>query len=107
MWQQLLAIVIILFFLVKLWLEKRRRLINRQEFLFWLVFWLTALVLIILLKPLDYVAGQLGFSASGIQALLYLAVAILTYFIFRIRLRLTKIEQDISRLVEYLAIKKK
>lgn len=107
MLQIVIAVIIIAWFIGRLLWQRRQGRVSRSEFIFWLVFWLIALALILSLKWLDALVAALGFSASGIQVLLYLAVALLTYFIFRIRLRLTRMEKDISQVVEHLAISKK
>jgi len=106
MWQVIIAVVLIGFFLSRLFWQKRRGRLSKSEFIFWLIFWLAALALMLSLKWLDALVARLGFSGSGIQVLLYLAVACLFYFIFRLRLRLVKMDQDISRLVEHLALKR-
>jgi hypothetical protein len=105
--QNLLAVIIVAWFLSRLFWQKKKGQINKSEFIFWLLFWLIALALVLALKWLDKLVAGLGFSSTGIQVLLYLAVAVLTYFIFRIRLRLSKMEKDITKIVEHLAINKK
>lgn len=107
MLQELIAIIIIVGFLSRLIWQRTKSQINKNEFVFWLCFWLVTLILILSLKWLDALVAGLGFSSTGIQVLLYSAVAIIFYFIFRMRLRLSKMERDISKVVEYLAINKK
>jgi len=106
-YQLTIATTIIAFFILKLFLQKRKKQINKNEFIFWLAFWLIVLVLILSLKPLDRVVSSLGFTANSLEVLLYLSVAVLTYFIFRIRLRLSKMESDISKIVDHIALNKK
>jgi len=106
MLQELIAIIIIVGFLSRLIWQRKKSQINKNEFVFWLCFWLVTLILILSLKWLDALVAGLGFSSTGIQVLLYSAVAIIFYFIFRMRLRLTKMERDISKIIEHLAIKK-
>ena len=78
-----------------------------NEFLFWLVFWILAALLIIGLKFIDRLVADLGFTGSGIEILLYLSVAMLFYFIFRLRLKVEKIEKDITKVVQNIALKDK
>lgn len=106
MTQIILAIVVIGFFLAKLFWQEKKGEISKNEYSFWLVFWLAALVIVLSLKFLDKFVAQLGFSASAIQVLLYLSVAVLFYFIFRVRLRLDRMDEQLTKLVEELAIKK-
>jgi len=105
MFQQILALIIIAFFLARLFWQKQKRQLGAGEFIFWLIFWLLAASAIISLKWIDRLVADLGFSGSGIEVLLYLGVAILFYFIFRLRLRLEKIERDITKIVREVAIK--
>jgi hypothetical protein len=72
-----------------------------------MVFWLAAAGLIISLKLIDRLVSELGFTGTGIEVLLYLSVAILFYFVFRLRLRFEKIEKDITKIVKEIALKDK
>lgn len=105
--QQIIALVIIAWFLSRLYWQKQKNHIGLNEFIFWLVFWLAAAVLIIFLKSIDTLVARLGFSGSGIEVLLYLSAAILFYFVFRLRLKLEKIEKDITKIVKEIALKDK
>lgn len=104
MFQQIIAIMIILFFLAKLFWQKRNQSIANSEFIFWLFFWLVAGLAIIFLKQLDKLVADLGFSGSGIEVLLYLGVALSFYYIFRLRLRLARLEKEITKIVRNQAI---
>ena len=107
MLQQIIALIVIAFFLSRLYWQKQKNYIGFNEFLFWLIFWLVAAILIIALKFIDRLVLGLGFSGSGIEVLLYLSVAVLFYFVFRLRLKLEKIEKDITKIVKHIAIKYK
>lgn len=105
--QQTIALVIIAFFLARLYWQKQKNHIGMNEFLFWLAFWILAAILIISLKFIDKFVAGLGFSGSGIEILLYLSVAVLFYFIFRLRLKFEKIERDITKIAQHIALKEK
>jgi len=107
MFQRILALIIVLFFLSRLFWQKRKKQIGANEFIFWLIFWCLVGVLIFNLKQIDRIVAFLGFSASGIDILLYLGIAVLFYFIFRLRLRLEKMEKDITTIVRNMALKDK
>lgn len=102
--QQIIALLIIAYFLARLLWQKQKKQIGAGEFIFWLIFWLLAAIAMICLKWIDKLAACLGFSAMGIEVLLYMAVAILFYFIFRLRLRLEKIEKDITKIVREMSL---
>lgn len=106
MFQQILAIIIIAFFLIRLFRQKKKNKITSSEFSVWLVFWLVALIAIIFLKQIDALVADLGFSGTGINVLVYLALLVLIYFVFRMRLTLAKMEKNISELNQALTLKK-
>jgi small membrane protein len=105
MLQQSIAVIIILIFVFRLFVLKKSKKVSANEFIFWLVFWLLAASGIIFIKNLDRLAASLGFSASGIQIILYAAVAVLFYMNFRMRLKMEKLDKDLTRLVRELALK--
>jgi|SRR3989339_1347301 len=103
MFQQAIALIVIAFFVVRLFWQKRKKQIGANEFLFWLVFWSASALAILFLKKIDKVVAELGFSGSGIEVMLYTAIALLFYFIFRLRLRLEKIEKNITLIVREIS----
>ena len=106
MLQQIIAILIIIFFLTRLFLQRKNKQVNRTEFLFWLGFWFLAISLIVFIKKIDVLVAGLGFSATGIDVLLYLSVAIFFYFLFRLRLKLEKMDREITKIIREIALKK-
>ena len=105
--QQFIAIAIVLFFIFRLSIQKRKNSIGRTEFYLWLFFWLISASGILFIKKIDNFVAYLGFSSSGIDVLLYLAIAVLFYLLFRIRIKMEKIEKDITTLVRKISINDK
>jgi len=106
MLQQILALIVILFFLIRLFNQKKKKQINGSEFLIWLIFWLVALAAIVFLKQIDSLVAWLGFSGTAINILVYITVLALIYQVFRMRLIIAKIEKNISELNQALTLKK-
>jgi hypothetical protein len=106
MLQQSFALLIIAFFLTRLLRQRQKKQITRNETAFWLAFWVLAALAVIFLKTIDKVVASLGFSGSGINFLLYIAVMILFYFIFKMRLKMVKIEKNITDITREVALKK-
>lgn len=104
--QQIIALLLILFFIVRLFWQKKRKHVSGAEFWFWLIFWLFVGAMIVFIKKIDYLVASMGFSATGIDALLYLSVAVLFYLIFKLRLKLEKTEREITKIVREIALKK-
>ena len=104
-WQQLVALIIIIFFAGRLFKQKRKKQINGSEFSLWLIFWSISALAIIFLKPLDKLTATLGLSASGINLLFYVASLILFYLVFKMRLHLARLEQDLTLLIRQEALR--
>lgn len=103
--QQFIALAIILIFVIKLFKQKKKEIINQTEFSLWLFFWLIAGVAIIFIKNIDSFLAELGVSASGINFLFYIGVLILFYFVFRLRLTIAKLDRALTDLTRQVAIK--
>jgi len=107
MLQQSIAIIIILIFIIRLFVLQKQKKIPAGEFIFWLLFWLIAAAGIIFVKDLDRLAADFGFSASGIQIIIYAAVAVLFYLNFRLRLKVEKMDKDITQVIREVALREK
>ncbi len=107
MLQQIIALIVILFFVFRLFIQKKDAKINSGEFIVWLIFWILAGGAIVFLKEIDRFAAYVGFSSSGISVLLYAGFVILFYLVFKMRLRLERQERNISQIIREIAIKNK
>jgi hypothetical protein len=105
--QQLLALIIIIFLITRLINQKNKKQISGNEFALWLTFWIGSALAILFLKELDYLTARLGFTASGINLLFYAATLGLFYFIFRLRLRVAKLDRDLTDLTREMTLLKK
>jgi small membrane protein len=106
MWQQIIALILIIFFIWRLIIQKKKQEIGFNEFILWLTFWLIGALAIIFIKQLDQFLDYLGFSSSGINFLLYIAIIILFYLIFKMRLKIAKLEKQLSKITQSLALRK-
>lgn len=102
--QEAIALIVIFFFLARLGWQLYHGKISKNQFLFWLGFWFVAGLLIVFIRQVDALSARLGFSSTGIEILLYCAVVVIFYFIFRLRLKLEKIERDITTLSRSIAL---
>lgn len=107
MLQQIIALLIIISFIGRLVQEKNKKDINSKEFVLWLLFWLAAAAAIVFIKQIDQLVHWLGFSGSGINFLIYLAVLVLFYLGFRLRLSLAKLDHNLTDLTRHLALNNK
>ncbi len=104
MTQQILALILIGIFIWRLNVQRRKNQINKNEFIFWLFFWSLAAIAVILIRQIDALVESLGFSGSGINFLLYLAVLLLFYFVFRMRLNIAKMDKNLTEITRKIAL---
>lgn len=105
MLQQIIALIFIASFVWSLIRQRRRQQVSRNEFIFWLLFWTVGALAIIFIRVLDKLVVDLGFSGSGINFLLYLAVISLFYFVFKSRLKISQLEKELTELVRTISLK--
>lgn len=104
--QEIIALVLIIFFVSRLLSQKKKKAIGQNEFILWLTFWIIAALSVILLKPLDKLVASLGFTASSITILFYGAVFILFYLAFKSRINFAKMDRELTTLTREMAILK-
>ncbi len=106
MLQQIFALLIIAFFVWRLFEQRKKNKINPNEFYFWLIFWCLGALAIVFIRQIDRVVEFLGFSGSGINFLLYLTVMILFYLVFKLRLSLAKLDSNLTEIARKIALDK-
>jgi hypothetical protein len=106
MFQQTFALLILLLFLAKIVNQKQKHQISRNEYRFWLAFWVLSALAIVFLKDIDRAAADLGFSGSGINILFYVGVMVLFYFIFKLRLQIAKMDKNLTDLTREISLLK-
>jgi small membrane protein len=95
---QLLAIVFCLFALWRVIAKFRRQELKPSEFAMWFIFWLAVGVAFVTPASLTYLANLLGIG-RGADLVLYVAVVVVFYLMFRIFVRLEKMEHEITKVV--------
>ncbi len=100
---QLLIIAFALFAISRTVLRLRDGSVALGWGVFWLVFWGAVTVVTVLPQTASAFAALLGVG-RGADAVMYLALVVLYYVVFRIFVRLEKIEHDITRLVRDRAL---
>ena len=103
---QILAIVVMVFGIVRTISLFRERRLSAVWFVFWVIIWGGVGVVAFVPKIASQVADFLGVG-RGIDVLVYVSILLLFYLIFRIYLRLESIERNITKLVREIALHKK
>jgi len=102
---QIILILFILFAISKVALRYKDKIISLQEFILWTIFWFLVGFVVILPDSTSYVANLVGVG-RGVDLVLYVSVLILFYLIFRVLVRVDKIEKDITKIVRKNALDK-
>jgi small membrane protein len=82
---------------------KTRAISSRWGF-FWLVFWLGVGAVISLPWTTSLLAARLGVT-RGVDLVVYVSVIALFYLIFRLTLKIERLERNITKLVREIALK--
>jgi len=83
----------------------KKKEITPSSLLFWVVFW--GVVAVVVWRPTlsTDLANFLGVG-RGADLLFYFSIAVIFYLIFRLTVKMEKIERDITKIVRELAYKK-
>lgn len=103
---QIVAFIIIIFALSRVYLRFKSNKSSVKEVVFWTTVWILIAIVVFLPQTMSYLARMLGVG-RGVDVVIYLALLILVYWQFRNNVRTEKIEQDISKIVREIALKKK
>lgn len=101
--------IVILFILFVLWrtiLRFRQGDITFRELIIWVIFWFLVSVAALVPKKTDVVAQWLGVG-RGVDLLIYISIVVLFFIVFKIIVKLEKIDRDITQIVRTTALKDK
>lgn len=101
---QILVTIFVGFILFRLFVQRQKNKLSVLNFLIWLVLWLIILVVFWQPDTTSYLATWLGIG-RGADLVVYLSIVAIFYLIFRIFVRLNKIEREITKVVREDAIK--
>lgn len=84
----------------------RRKELATRVFLLVSIFWVAVSVVVLLPQSTEMLAQLLGVG-RGVDVVLYIAVLVLTYLVFRLYVRIEKLEREITTLVREIALRDK
>jgi hypothetical protein len=105
----IIKLIIILFVAFALWrtyLRFRHKDIGGRELAVWAIFWLLVAIVTLVPKKTDLAAQWLGVE-RGADLLIYLSIIVLFFIVFKIIVKLEKIDRDITKVVRRMAIEGK
>lgn len=103
---QFFTIIVVVLLLTRVGAKLKRKEITLRESLFWSVLWLAVGVVVLYPRLTDKLASVIGLqTATGIDLVVYVAVGVVFYLVFRIFVRIEKIEREITKVVRHLAMR--
>jgi small membrane protein len=102
---QLILSVVILFILFKTWRSYRKKQISISFFVLWILLWLIGLFVIFYPGLLTKVANLLNIG-RGVDFALYVSIILIFYLIYKINLKIGKMNRDLTKIVRKISISK-
>jgi len=100
---QVVLIIFILFVISRIAMRFKAGDMTGREFIIWMIFWLSVAVATILPQKTDLIAQKVGVE-RGADLLVYLSIVVLFFIVFKILVKLEKIDKDITKIVRDDAI---
>jgi len=100
---KIFILIFILFVLWRTYLRYRKNDITWRELAIWIFFWCLVAGATILPQKTDIIAAWLGVS-RGADLLVYISIIALFFLIFRVIVKLEKIDSDVTRVVRRKAL---
>lgn len=105
----LIQILLVLFFVLtalKTWGMFKKNDIGRVMMVFWMVLWFTGMAVAMSPNSTFYLARVLGVQ-RGADAVVYLALALLFFVLFKLIVQVEKLETNVTFLTRELSLKNK
>lgn len=101
---QIILLIIIALIILRLIAKLKSKDLTIKQFLGWLIVWLAAAIAVLWPDLTVRLANLVGVG-RGSDLVIYLAVVFLFYFVFRLLLRIEKIEKNLTEIVREEALK--
>ena len=103
----LIQIILVFFFVLAIgavWSKFRRADLRLGMVIFWTIFWILAGVVVVVPDSTMSLARILGVG-RGVDAIIYLALAMLFYLFFKNTVQLEKMNRDLTKVTRALALR--
>ncbi|MBT3230653.1 DUF2304 domain-containing protein [Candidatus Uhrbacteria bacterium] len=102
---QILLIAFAFFALAITTKQYRRRKVSLYWYILWTLLWLAVIIVALLPQATDPLAQLVGVE-RGADLLVYIAIVVLAYGLYRVLVRLEKVQKEITEVVRKVAIDK-
>ena len=100
---QIIVTLFIVAILYKLFRQRQSGKMSILGFVVWFLLWLVVLIVFWQPETTTYLANWLGIG-RGADLAVYLSILVIFYLIFRIYVRIEKMEKDITKVVRHVAL---
>ena len=98
-----IALLFILFAVSRTILRFKDGSITTGEMVFWVLFWATGAIALLLPGKTDQIAHLFG-ATSGVNIIIYVSIILIYYLVFRIYIKINALSHELTRLIRSLAI---
>lgn len=103
---QIITTIVVLVLITRVGSKLKKREITFKEAVLWSVLWFGVGIVVLYPSLADRIASKIGLqTATGIDLVVYIAVALSFYLIFRIFVHIERIERQITKIVRTVALK--
>jgi len=102
---QFSAVGLAVLILIKTAIDFKKNKVALPSFLFWTILWLVIIVVAILPQVTGILDRLLLGKDRGLDAIIYFSILFIFFIIFKIIVRLKKLEQGITEIIRHLALK--
>ncbi|MBU0660759.1 DUF2304 domain-containing protein [Patescibacteria group bacterium] len=100
---QALFSIFVLFVLSTIVQKKKQGLLGKKGFLFWVVFWMIALLAVFWPESMSQLASFMGIG-RGVDVVIYSALVIIFFLLFHLHIKIESIGRDITFLTREMAL---
>jgi hypothetical protein len=102
---KIFSIVLAFIAITKSYVDFRAKLESLQIFLFWLVTWMGIVILALFPEIVDVLLASFGGGRSGLGTFFGMALVFLFFIVYRIYVKLERIEQSLTKAIQELALR--
>ena len=103
---QIFALIFATFAMFKVVWKLRDNEINRESAVFWIFIWVLVILIVVFPGTMGYLATLTGVE-RGVDVIIYVAIIILFYLVYRIYIKMENIEREITLIVREIAVLKR
>jgi len=103
---QILFTLFSLFAIINVIKRKKDGVLGIKSSIFWIVFWLLAVFVVLRPESTTVLANALGIG-RGADFILYIAIVVIFYLIFRLHIKIEALNRDITKVVRKDALDNK